>query len=98
MGKEACWAISGDNGDLLAVSPGMESLAESLSMKVPTMLALLEESSEGIWPLRLGGGLFTMLSTGMGGGVKLLSLRPSSPEEIRDLLQSSTGEELFALC
>lgn len=98
MGKEACWAISGDNGDLLAVSPGMESLAESVSMKVPTMLTLLEESSEGIWPLRLGGGLFTMLSTRMGGGVKLLSLRPSSPEEIRDLLQSSTGEELFALC
>ncbi len=98
LGKEACWAIRGGNGNLLTVSPGMESLAESISMKVPTMLALLEESSEGFWPLRLGGGLFTMLSAGMGEGVKLLSLRPSSPEEVRDLLQNVTGEELFALC
>ena len=96
--EESCWAVLRDHSEIVSVSPGMKSLAESIGMQTATLVSLLEKTEPGFWPIRIGGNLCTTSSMSLDSTSRIVHLELSDSVKIAELLKKTTGEELFILC
>ena len=92
-----CWAVYVDSATKCFHSNGLEDLADALGMQIKTLTSLLAGTSNGQWPVHIGGRLLQASSFHSGSGGKTVLISEISPEQLMLNLQSITGEELQVL-